>query len=176
MVNAMVLLALMAAAPVDPLLGGSAAQSEPREADRRTWREVMYLGGAQGVRGVSDDWGNTLTVSGTKIEMSLRDGQSFAIDHAKITSVSYRANKRASLLKGAAVGALVGLVTSFVTGGAVIGAGGATSTDHHLTILFTLPNGRPGGVRLRLHKENYEDVIRAIEELAKTKVAGRSER
>ena len=57
-----------------------------------------------------------------------------------------------------------GAGTGFVAGGligALVGSS-AKSTDHYLEVTYTLTDGTAGGFLLRLHKENYQEVIDAM--------------
>jgi hypothetical protein len=150
----------VAASLVAVLLGGrsvfGAARAEMEPPAERAWTKIMYFGGAPGIRGVSTSWDNLLRVSPTKISLNLKDGQFFEVDTSRITSLTYAGGKRTN--QGAAA---VGFIAGGLLGGLL--ASGIKSTDHFLVLEFLLPNDRPGGLLLRLHKDSYDEIVTFLE-------------
>jgi|RhiMetdeSRZDD1v2_1073273.scaffolds.fasta_scaffold510886_1 hypothetical protein len=121
----------------------------------RTWSNVMYLGGAAGVRGKSLDWDNKLTIAGDKITFVGKNKIRFDIDTTSVRSLDYRGHRHVNdgaAGAGFAAGGLVGLLV----GSAV------RSTDHYLELDYTLPDGSAGALLFRLHKDNQQEIIDAM--------------
>jgi hypothetical protein len=114
----------------------------------------MYLGGVAGVRGKSLDWENQLTVSKEKIIFAGKK-INFQIDTRSVQRLDYTGHRHINdnatatgLVAGGLLGALVG--------------SSAKSTDHYLEIAYALADGSPGGLLLRLHKDNHQEIIDAL--------------
>jgi hypothetical protein len=125
------------------------------QARARTWSNVMYLGGAAGVRGKSLDWDNKLTIGDGKITFNGKNKIRFEIDVASVRRLDYTGHRHMN--EGAAA-------TGFVLGGVVGMFAGAAirSTDHYLELDYALPDGSIGGLLLRLHKDNQQEIIDAL--------------
>jgi hypothetical protein len=133
------------------------ARTLQAQAAARTWSNVMYLGGAAGVRGKSLDWDNRLTIAGDRITFT-GTGKSkirFEIATTSVRILSYTGHRHTNDGAAAAAFAAAGLVGLF--------AGSAIkSTDHYLELGYLLPGGTPAALLLRLHKENQQDIIDAL--------------
>jgi len=125
------------------------------QAAARTWSNVMYLGGAAGVRGTSLDWNNKLTIARDKITFTGKNKVRFEIETASVRRLDYTGHRHAN--EGAAA-------AGFVAGGLIgMFAGSAVrSTDHYLELEYTLPDGSVGALLLRLHKDNQQEIIDAM--------------
>ena len=125
------------------------------QAVARTWSNVMYLGGAAGVRGKALDWNNKLTIGGGKITFTGKNKIRFEIETASVRRLDYTGRRHAS--DGAAV-------TGFIAGGLIgmLAGSAVRSTDHYLELEYILPDGSVGGILFRLHKENQQEIIDAM--------------
>ena len=122
----------------------------------RSWSNVMYLGGAAGIRGKSLEWKNTLTVSATAIRFEGTGKQPirFEIPTASVRALDYSGHKHGNAEKSG------GFLVSGLAGG-LIGSS-IKSTDHYVILEYLLPDGSPSAVLLRLHKDNQEEIIAAL--------------
>jgi hypothetical protein len=125
------------------------------QAAARTWSNVMYLGGAAGVRGKSLDWNNKLTIASDKITFTGKNKIRFEIETSSVRRLDYTGRRHANdgaVAAGFAAGGLIGML-----------AGSAVrSTDHYLELVYTLPDGSLGALLFRLHKENQQEIINAM--------------
>jgi len=125
------------------------------QAPARTWSNVMYLGGAAGVRGKSLDWDNKLTIGGGKIAFTGKNKIRFEIETASVRRLDYTGHRHVN--EGAvSTGLLLGGLVGMLAGSAV------KSTDHYLGLEYTLPDGSTGALLFRLHKENQQEIIDAM--------------
>ena len=125
------------------------------QAAARTWSNVMYLGGAAGVRGKSLDWDNKLTIAGDRIMFVGKNKIRFEIDTKSVRRLDYTGHRH---VNDEAAGA------GFVAGGLVGMLAGSAfrSTDHYLELEYTLPDGSVGALLFRLHKDNQQEIIDAM--------------
>jgi len=125
------------------------------QAPARTWSNVMYLGGAAGVRGKSLDWDNKLTIGGDKITFTGKNKIRFEIDTSSVRRLNYKGYRHTNQ-DAATTGLLVGGLAGLVAGSAI------RSTDHYLELEYALPDGTAAALLFRLHKDNQQDIIDAI--------------
>lgn len=136
------------------LIAPWARASQAPPAAGKTWSNVMYLGGAAGVRGKSVDWDNQLTISKDKIRFAGKK-VAFEIETSAVRSLDYTGHRHTA----------DGAVTTGLIAGGLIGAlvgSRMKSTDHYLEITYALTDGSTGGLLLRLHKENQQEIIDAM--------------
>jgi hypothetical protein len=124
------------------------------QGETRGFSNVMYLGGAAGVRGKSLEWDNNLTVSPEKISFSGKKVR-FEIDTRSVRRLNYRGHEH---INDGATGA--GLAAAGLLG-ALVGSR-VRSTDHYLEIEYVLADGSPSALLLRLHKDNQQQIIDAM--------------
>jgi hypothetical protein len=136
------------------LLAQQDAQSVPDADAERSWSKVMYLGGAAGVRGKSMVWQNKLTVSERVIRLSHKGRVLFEIPPASANAITYRSHRHANAQALGVAVAAVGL--------AGLMALAAKSTDHDVLLEYAFTDGTPSGVLLRLHKDNYGEILAAL--------------
>ena len=119
----------------------------------RTWSNVMYLGGADGVRGKSLEWDNKLTIAGEKITFAGKKVR-FEIETASVRGLNYTGHRH---MNDGAAGALAaaGLI-GLLAGSAV------KSTDHYLELQYVSADGSTGALLFRLHKDNQQEIINAM--------------
>lgn len=121
----------------------------------KTWTNVMYLGGAVGVRGKSMVWDNVLTVSPDAIKLARKDSVViFEIRPSSVQGLTYSGQRHANdgaVIAGAAAGLAGMLLGSTIK-----------STDHYVILEYTLPNGSQSAVLLRLHKDNQREILDAL--------------
>jgi hypothetical protein len=122
----------------------------------RTWSDVMYLGGAPGVRGKSLKWENKLTVGPEKISFTGKEKITFELDTASVRRMNYTGSKRTNENAAAAGFAAGGLLGMLLAGSAV------KSTDHYLELEYTQTDGTAAAVLFRLHKDNQQQIIDAV--------------
>jgi hypothetical protein len=136
-----------------PMTPHAATQKEAA----KTWSNVMYLGGAAGVRGKSLNWANKLTISRDTIvfEGVGKPAIRFEIPTASIRALDYSGHKHANDGAVNAGGVAAGLA------GALLGAS-AKSIDHYVTLEYQLPDGTSSAILLRLHKDNQQEILDAL--------------
>ena len=134
------------------LCGGG--QPASGQAAGRTWSNVMYLGGVEGIRGKSLDWDNKLTIANDKISFSGKK-ITFDIDTKAVRNLSYRGHQHMSDGATAAGFAAGGLLGAFV-------GSRVKATDHYLELEYVLADGSPAVLLLRLHKDNQQEIIDAL--------------
>jgi hypothetical protein len=137
---------------------GAAAQSGAP----KTWSNVMYLGGAAGVRGKSLNWSNKLTLSPDTLgfEGTGKEPIRFEIPVVSIRSLEYSGHRHFN--DGAAsTGVLVGGLAGLLAGTRV------KSTDHYVIVDYLLADGTPSAILLRLHKDNQGEILGALQALIK---------
>lgn len=125
----------------------------------KTWSNVMYLGGAAGVRGKSLNWDNTLAISPQTITFSSKGALRFEIATSSVRSLDYSGHRHVNdgaVAAGAAAGLLGMLVGSTMK-----------STDYYVIVWYTLPDGTDSAVLLRLHKNNQQEIIGALRAVTK---------
>lgn len=146
-------LAAAAAVGASTLYGTVTAPSAQTPA--RTWSNVMYLGGAAGVRGKSLDWDNRLTIGGDKITFTGKNKIRFEIETRSVRGLNYkgfRHDHRDAATFGYLAGGLAGIAAAYAL----------RSTDHYLELEYTLPDGTAAALMFRLHKDNQQDIIDAV--------------
>ena len=144
-------LRLIVAVAAAALIVQGAQTSAAAQATARSWSNVMYLGGAAGVRGKSLDWDNKLTIAGDKIIFTGRNKVRFEIATTAVRRLNYTGHKHVN--DGAvSTAGLVGLLAGSA----------AKSTDHYLEVAYAMSDGTEGALLLRLHKENHQDIIDAL--------------
>lgn len=121
----------------------------------RTWSDVMYLGGAPGVRGKSLKWDNRLTIGPDRITFTGKDKIRFEIETTSVRRLEYTGHKHASEGAAAAGFAAAGLL-GMLAGSAI------RSTDHYLGLEYTLSDGTTAALLFRLHKDNQQQIIDAM--------------
>jgi hypothetical protein len=133
------------------LLPVLSAQDAPK-----TWTNVMYLGGAVGVRGKSMVWDNVLTISAQTIKLERKkSGTIFELQTSSVHGLSYSDKKHVNegaLMAGAATAGLLGMLVGSAF----------KSTDYYAVLEYTLPDKTKAAVLLRLHKDNYQVIIDAL--------------
>jgi len=138
------------------LLGGQATAD-----GERVWRNVQYLGGAPGVRGKSETWNNTLTVSVRRIRMESKKGLLFELDPLRITALSYIPRKPSKDMTDADIAAAAVMYGSWTI---PLLSWVRIFTDHFLIVEYKLDGGQPAAILLRLHKNNHEAIVMALQE------------
>jgi hypothetical protein len=136
-------------------LAASIVQATPPALPARTWSDVMYLGGAPGVRGKSLKWDNKLTIGPDRITFTGKDKIRFEIETTSVRRLEYTGHKHASEGAAAAGFAAAGLL-GMLAGSAI------RSTDHYLGLEYTLSDGTTAALLFRLHKDNQQQIIDAI--------------
>ena len=116
--------------------------------------KVMYLGGAAGVRGKSMSWDNVLSVTRSAIHLRNKNTAIFEIDPSSVIALSYSGHRH---VNDTAFGVAV-----LAAGVAGLSALAIKSTDHYVAVEYTLPDGTPSGVLLRLHKSSYKEILKAL--------------
>jgi len=119
-----------------------------------TFDKIRYNGGTVATKVSPKDWGNRLTVTSEGITLRLKDGQSVQIDPRSVTGLSYgqEAHRR--------VGTMVALGILFAPL-ALFGLFHKTRL-HFIGIEYTTPDGKPAGLLLQGHKNNYRAVLMAL--------------
>lgn len=119
-----------------------------------TFDKVRYNGGTIATKVSPKDWGNRLTVTSEGITLRLKDGQSVQIDPRSVTGLSYgqEAHRR--------VGTMVALGILFAPL-ALFGLFHKTRL-HFIGIEYRTPDGKPAGLLLQGHKNNYRAVLMAL--------------
>ena len=119
-----------------------------------TFNKVRYNGGTVATKVSPKDWGNRLTVSSEAITFRLKDGQSVEINPRLVTGLSYgqEAHRR--------VGTMVALGI-LLTPWALFGLFHKTRL-HFIGIEYTTPDGKPAGLLLQGHKNNYRAMLMAL--------------
>jgi uncharacterized protein YcfJ len=135
------------------------AANGPPNGVEGNWSNVMYLGGALGVRGKSTGWDNTLTITPQTIKFLSKDSKiAFEIPRSSVRNVTFPGRTRAN--DGAVT---AGMAAAFLAG-ALVGSQ-LKSTDYYAFIEYAAADGTDGGVLLRLHKDNHaavEDAMRGM--------------
>jgi len=119
-----------------------------------TFNKVRYNGGTVATKVGPKDWGNRLTVSSEAITFRLKDGQSVEINPRLVTGLSYgqEAHRR--------VGTMVALGILFAPL-ALFGLFHKTRL-HFIGIEYRTPDGKPAGLLLQGHKNNYRAILMAL--------------
>ncbi|HEU4892028.1 MAG TPA: hypothetical protein VFT47_10790 [Vicinamibacterales bacterium] len=164
----MVSLVLFGAALLELTASATSRQQvdKPPPPAPRTWSNIMYLGGAAGVRGKSLDWDNRLTISATAIrfEGTGKHPIRFEISTGSVRALDYSGHKHGNAEKSG------GFLVSGLAGG-LIGSS-IKSTDHYVILEYLLPDGSPSAVLLRLHKDNQQEIIAALRAVIPATEAG----
>jgi hypothetical protein len=139
------------------LAGAQAPVSTANTSDKttQTFSNVRYLGGAPEAPNRIFVWSNTLTISESKVHLSLADGAKVEIEPSKITALTYAGVKH-KLRWDEKIGIVM------VPIGTVTVIKELSSRDHFLTIDYTRQDGKEGGILLELHKDSANAVIDAI--------------
>jgi hypothetical protein len=139
------------------------SQGAPTEAPL-TWQHVMYLGGHPDLRTPSRTWDNTLTVRKDRIVLKLHRGDVIEVNPQRITALAFEGRRY-----GKTFGQYVGSAVALGTAGVIATAIAANKKEHFVGIEYLLPDGRPAGLLLRLHKENYVPIGESIRRIADAK-------
>ncbi len=116
--------------------------------------KIRYNGGTVQTNVKPDDWDNHLTVTSEAIRLQLKDGQVLTIDPRRVKGLSYgqEAHRRVGTMIGLAI--LLGPLALF-------GLFHKTRL-HFVGIEYTTEEGKPAGLLLQAHKENYRAVLMAL--------------
>lgn len=128
-----------------------------------TFDKVRYNGGTIATKVSPKDWGNRLTVTSEGITLRLKDGQSVQIDPRSVTGLSYgqEAHRRVGTMVALGI-----LLTPF----ALFGLFHKTRL-HFIGIEYRTPDGKPAGLLLQGHKNNYRAILMALRGATGTAVA-----
>ena len=124
-------------------------------AQGNSWDKVRYNGGTLHTKVDPKDWDNRLTVTSDTVTFALKDGQIVEFPAKSITALSYgqEAHRR--------VGTMVALGILFAPL-ALFGLFHKTRL-HFIGIEFKTPDGKPTGLLLQGHKDNYRAIMTALE-------------
>lgn len=128
--------------------------SQPRtESEAQSWAKVCYLGGMLGVRGRSLSWKNTLSISPHLIELQLHNGPRIRLQPALVTAITYHGKRMPRTVSPLAFA---------LSPPAALVVGATKETVHYIGIEYRLPDGRAGGMLLRAHKDNFDEIVAAL--------------
>ncbi len=119
-----------------------------------TFDKVRYNGGTVQTKVDPKDWGNRLTVTAEEIRLDLKDGQAVVLDPKSVHGLSYgqEAHRR--------VGTMVALGILFAP---LILFGLFHKTRlHFVGVEYTTADGKPAGLLIQAHKNNYRAVLMAL--------------
>ena len=124
-------------------------------AQGNSWNKVRYNGGTFQTKVDFKDWDNRLTVTSDTVTFALKDGQTVEFPAKNITALSYgqEAHRR--------VGTMVALAI-LVAPVALFGLFHKTRL-HYIGIEFKTTGGKPSGLLLQGHKDNYRAIMTALE-------------
>lgn len=129
------------------MAGGSSAQSN-------SWNKIRYQGGTVDAKVNPFDWNTTLTVRPGELDLLFAGRKRLVIPVADVVTVSYgqKAYRRV---------ADMAVLSVFATPLALFGLL-HKSKDHIVGIEYKTPDGKTGAVLLTVHKDHYEDLLRAV--------------
>ena len=124
-------------------------------AQGNSWDKVRYNGGTFQTKVDFKDWDNKLTVTSDTVTFVLKDGQTVEFPAKNITALSYgqEAHRRVGMMVALAI--LVAPVALF-------GLFHKTRL-HYIGIEFKTADGKPSGLLLQGHKDNYRAIMTALE-------------
>lgn len=124
-------------------------------AQGNSWDKVRYNGGTFQTKVDFKDWDNHLTVTSDTVTFRLKDGQTVEFPAKNITALSYgqEAHRR--------VGTMIALAI-LVAPVALFGLFHKTRL-HYIGIEFKTTDGKPSGLLLQGHKDNYRAIMTALE-------------
>lgn len=128
-----------------------------------TFDKIRYNGGTVQTSVKPDDWGNHLAVTADLIRLQLKDGQAVDIDPRSVTGLSYGQEAHRRVGTFLALGILISPVALF-------GLFHKTRL-HYIGIECKTPDGRPSGLLLQAHKNNYRAVLMALRGATGARVA-----
>jgi PEGA domain-containing protein len=117
--------------------------------ESNSFNKIRYLGGSVQSAVDPEDWNNTLLVSSDLITLILKDGQTFKIQPAQITTIAYgqQAQHR---------------VSSVTDVGVKIARFFHKKRDHFLSLEFNTPEKSQNALLLQADKDNYKNVLIAL--------------
>lgn len=124
-------------------------------AQGNSWDKVRYNGGTLQTKVDPKDWDNKLTVTSDTVTLVLKDGQTVEFPAKNISALSYgqEAHRRVGTM--VALGVLVAPLALF-------GLFHKTRL-HYIGIEFKTTDGKPSGLLLQGHKDNYRAIMTALE-------------
>ncbi|HKZ53795.1 MAG TPA: PEGA domain-containing protein [Candidatus Acidoferrales bacterium] len=119
-----------------------------------TFDKIRYNGGTVATTVSPKDWDNRLTVTADLIRLELKDGQAIEIDPEAVSGLSYgqEAHRRVGTM--VALGILVAPLALF-------GLFHKTRL-HFVGIEYTTAEGKPAGLLMQAHKNNYRAALMAL--------------
>lgn len=132
-----------------------------------TFTKVRYNGGSVPSKVDPKDWGNKLTVTSDTIALELKGEKKhfdkFEIPSKSVTAISYgqEAHRR--------VGTMIALAV-LVAPVALFGLFHKTRL-HYISIQYTTPDGKNGGILLQGDKDNYRAMLVALQGVANVPVS-----
>lgn len=116
--------------------------------------KIRYNGGTVATTVSPKDWDNRLTVTADLIKLELKDGQAVEIDPESVSGLSYgqEAHRRVGTM--IALGILVAPLALF-------GLFHKTRL-HFVGVEYTTAEGKPAGLLIQAHKNNYRAVLMAL--------------
>lgn len=130
------------------MAGVSAAQTH-------SWNKIRYQGGTVEAKVNPFDWNTTLTVRPGELDLLFAGRKRLVIPVADVSRISYgqKAYRRV---------ADMAVLSVFATPLALFGLL-HKSKDHIVSVEYKTPEGKTGAVLLTVHKDHYEDLLRALQ-------------
>ncbi len=119
-----------------------------------SWNKIRYIGGTVRVNVDPYDWNTTLTVTPDAVVMVFAHRLTLRIPPSHVTALSYGQEAHRRVKDMVVISALVNPVALF---GLL-----HKSKDHFIGVEYTGEDGKPAGVLLEAHKDNYKSVIQAL--------------
>jgi hypothetical protein len=132
----------------------SLLQAGVSAAPANAWNKIRYQGGSIEAKVNPFDWNTTLTLRPGEVDLLFAGRKRVIVPVADITNISYgqkayrRVADMALLSVLATPVALFGLLRK--------------SKDHIVGIEYKTPDGKTGAILLTVHKDSYQDLLRAL--------------
>lgn len=123
-------------------------------APANSWNKIRYQGGTLDAKVNPFDWNTTLTVRPGELDLLFAGRKRLVIPVADVATVSYgqKAYRRV---------ADMAVLSVFATPVALFGLL-HKSKDHIVSVEYKTPDGKMGALLLTVHKDHYEDLLRAV--------------
>lgn len=124
---------------------------QPLAAAATTWTKVRYNGGPLQTKVDPKDWNNELSVTPATIALTLSDGQSFSVDPAHVTGLTYgqEAHRHVALMTS------LGIV---ITPLALFGLFHKQRL-HFIGVEYATPDSTRGGLLIQGANDNYRQIL-----------------
>ncbi|MCX6612474.1 MAG: hypothetical protein NTW74_16680 [Acidobacteria bacterium] len=145
----------IAAALAGLLVAGVGSAQVTSVTQVKAWNKIRYQGGTVEAKVNPFDWNTTLTVRQGELELVFAGRKRVVIPVADVGRLSYgqKAYRRV---------ADMAVLSVFATPVALFGLL-HKSKDHIVSVEYRMQDGKTGAVLLTVHKDQYEDLLRALQ-------------